>query len=140
MKPTKKIISYSKEGGDESHNLNPIDRLSISITINQRKELKMPWDDDFEAYVSDRKNEKSKENEKMSNLQIGDYVWSTKGCRVNGPTGGRILEFTTWRNYEAAKVRKADMSVKTFLTQNLEKIHRRTFDRRTGVSSLPLKA
>jgi hypothetical protein len=72
-------------------------------------------------------------------LQIGDYVWSKKGCRVNGPTGGRIIDFTTWRDYEAAKVRKADKTVRTFLTKNLKKIHRRTFDRRTGVSSLPLK-
>lgn len=72
-------------------------------------------------------------------LGIGDYVWSSKGCRVNGPTGGRIIEFTKWRGYTAAKVRKADKSVRVFLTQNLDKIHRRTFGRRTGVSSLPLK-
>lgn len=72
-------------------------------------------------------------------LQIGDYVWSEKGCRVQGPTGGRILEFTTWRDYDAVKVRKADKSVRIFLTKNLKKIHRRTFERRTGVSSLPLK-
>lgn len=72
-------------------------------------------------------------------LQVGDYVWSNKGCRVNGPSGGRIVGFTEWRDYEAAKVRKADGSVRTFLTQNLDKIHRRTFGRRTGISSLPLK-
>lgn len=71
-------------------------------------------------------------------LEIGDYVWSTKGCRVNGPTGGRIIGWTTWRDYPAARVRKADKSVVTFLEKNLTKIHRRTFDRRTGVSSLPL--
>jgi len=72
-------------------------------------------------------------------FNIGDYVWSNKGCRVNGPTGGRIIEFTTWRDYDAVKVRKADKTVRLFLTHNLEKIHRRTFGRRTGVSSLPLK-
>ena len=71
-------------------------------------------------------------------LNVGDYVWSKKGCRVNGPTGGRIIGFTEWRDYPAAKVRKADLSVHVFLTKNLNKIHRRTFDRRTGVSSLPL--
>lgn len=97
----------------------------------------MPWDDDFEAYASDRKK-KNKENV-MQELQIGDYVWSSKGCNVNGPTGGRILEFTTWRDFEAVKVRKANKSVHIFLLKNLTKIHRRTFERRTGVSSLPLK-
>lgn len=71
-------------------------------------------------------------------LEIGDYVWSKKGCRVNGPTGGRVVGFTTWRDYDATKVRKADKSVRIFLTKNLEKIHRRTFGRRTGVNSLPL--
>jgi len=81
--------------------------------------------------------EKSKGENNM--LEIGDYVWSNKGCRVNGPTGGRIIGFTEWRSYPAAKVRKADKSVRTFLLKNLDKIHRRTFDRRTGVSSLPLK-
>jgi len=72
-------------------------------------------------------------------INVGDYVWSKKGCRVNGPTGGRVLTFTTWRNYNAVTVRKADFSVRVFLTKNLSKIHRRTFGRRTGVSSLPLK-
>ncbi len=72
-------------------------------------------------------------------LEIGDYVWSSKGCRAQGPTGGRIIDFTTWRDYDAVKVRKADKSVRIFLTKNLTKIHRRTFERRTGVSSLPLK-
>lgn len=72
-------------------------------------------------------------------LGIGDYVWSSKGCRVNGPTGGRIIEFTKWRHYTAANVRKADNTVHVFLTKNLKKIHRRTFGRRTGVNSLPLK-
>lgn len=72
-------------------------------------------------------------------LNVGDYVWSSKGCRVNGPTGGRIIDFTYWSGYPAAKVRKSDKSVRVFLTKNLSKIHRRTFGRRTGVSSLPLK-
>jgi hypothetical protein len=72
-------------------------------------------------------------------INVGDYVWSEKGCRVNGPTGGRVLSFTTWRDYDARVVRKADLSVRVFLTKNLNKIHRRTFGRRTGVSSLPLK-
>lgn len=72
-------------------------------------------------------------------LRVGDYVWTEKGCRVNGPTGGRIVGETTWRDYDAFKVRKADGTVRTFLAKNLTKIHRRTFDRRTGVSSLPLK-
>ena len=72
-------------------------------------------------------------------LEKGSYVWSKKGCRVNGPTGGRIVGFTTWRNYEAAKVKKADKSVRIFLLKNLTPISRRTFGRRTGVSSLPLK-
>jgi hypothetical protein len=72
-------------------------------------------------------------------FSIGDYVWSSKGCRVNGPTGGRVIGFTEWSGYPAAKVRKADKSVRVFLTKNLKKIHRRTFGRRTGVNSLPLK-
>ena len=72
-------------------------------------------------------------------ISIGDYVWSEKGCRVNGPTGGRVLDFTKWRNYDAVTVRKADLTVRVFLTKNLNIIHRRTFGRRTGVSSLPLK-
>ncbi|GAG66880.1 unnamed protein product [marine sediment metagenome] len=71
-------------------------------------------------------------------LEKGSYVWSKKGCRVSGPSGGRILGFTTWRNYDAAQVRKADGSTRIFLTKNLTKISRRTFGRRTGVSSLPL--
>lgn len=71
-------------------------------------------------------------------LNIGDYVWSNKGCNINGPTGGRILEETTWKDFDAYRVRKADKSVRTFLAQNLIKISRRTFGRRTGVSSLPL--
>ncbi len=96
----------------------------------------MPWDDDFEAYASSRKKEKQGENVM---LQLGDYAWSKKGCRVNGPTGGRIIGFTTWRDYEAVRIRKADKSVSTFLLKNLDKIHRRTFQRRTGVSSLPMK-
>lgn len=75
----------------------------------------------------------------MSNLNIGDYVWSKKGCRVKGPSGGRIVGWTQWRGYSAARVRKADKSVVTFLEKNLTKIHRRTFGRRTGVSSLPLQ-
>jgi hypothetical protein len=72
-------------------------------------------------------------------LEKGSYVWSKKGCRVGGPSGGRILSFTTWREYDAAKVRKADGSVRVFLTKNLSNISRRTFGRRTGVSSLPLR-
>jgi hypothetical protein len=71
-------------------------------------------------------------------LEVGDYVWSNKGCKVNGPTGGRIIAESAWRDYDAYKVRKADMSVHIFLAKNLEKISRRTFGRRTGVSSLPL--
>jgi hypothetical protein len=71
-------------------------------------------------------------------INVGDYVWSKKGCRVNGPTGGRVLKFTTWRDYDAVTVRKSDSTVRVFLIKNLDKIHRRTFGRRTGVSSLPL--
>jgi len=71
-------------------------------------------------------------------LEKGSYVWSKKGCRVQGPTGGRILGFTTWRDFPAAQVRKADGSTRIFLTKNLDVISRRTFGRRTGVSSLPL--
>lgn len=71
-------------------------------------------------------------------LEIGKYVWSKKGCRVGGPSGGRILSFTTRGQYEAARVRKSDGSVRIFLTKNLNTISRRTFGRRTGVSSLPL--
>lgn len=94
----------------------------------------MPWDDDFEAYASNRKKTKSKEKIIMYNLEIGDYAWSNKS-----PTGGRILEETYFRNYAAFKVRKADTTVRVFLAKNLTRISRRTFGRRTGVSSLPMK-
>jgi hypothetical protein len=108
------------------------------VKNSSSKENKMPWDDDFEAYASNRKSKKrTKENCIM--LQIGDYAWSNKGCRTQGPTGGRILEFTTHGGRKAARIRKADKSVRTFLLSNLTKIHRRTFERRTGVSSLPMK-
>jgi len=70
-------------------------------------------------------------------INVGDYVWSNKGR--NGETGGRVIGLTTWKNYDAAKVRKADKSVRVFLEQNLTKISRRTFGRRTGVNSLPLR-
>jgi len=73
-------------------------------------------------------------------LRVGDYVWSNKGCRVNGPSGGRIIGYTQWRDFDAVKVRKANGNVATFLLKNLDRIHRRTFGRRTGVNSLPLKA
>lgn len=75
----------------------------------------------------------------MYSLEVGDYAWSSKGCKVNGPTGGRIVEETTWRNFDAFKVRKADGKVRIFLAKNMKKISRRTFGRRTGISSLPLK-
>ena len=65
-------------------------------------------------------------------LEIGKYVWSNKGCRVAGPTGGRILEFTTFRGFDAARVKKADGTTRTFLVKNLDTISRRTFGRRTG--------
>lgn len=72
-------------------------------------------------------------------LDIGDYVWTEKGSKASGPTGGRIIGFTTWRNYSAMKVKKANGNVRTFLAQNLNKISRRTFGRRTGVNSLPIR-
>jgi hypothetical protein len=72
-------------------------------------------------------------------LEKGSYVWSKKGCRVQGPTGGRIVKFTTWRDYDAAQVKKADGTKRIFLLKNLTEISRRTFGRRTGVSSLSLK-
>jgi hypothetical protein len=71
-------------------------------------------------------------------LEIGKYVWSKKGCRVNGPSGGRVLSFTTRGWYDAVRVRKSDGTVRIFLAKNLKVISRRTFGRRTGVSSLPL--
>jgi len=72
-------------------------------------------------------------------LNIGDYVWTKKGSRSAGPTGGRIVGFTTWKDYSAVKVKKANGHVRTFLEHNLNKISRRTFGRRTGVNSLPLR-
>jgi hypothetical protein len=72
-------------------------------------------------------------------LKRGKYVWSEKGCRVAGPTGGRILSFTSWREYEAARVKKSNGTICTFLCKNLKVISRRTFGRRTGVSSISLK-
>ncbi|MHA1815239.1 MAG: hypothetical protein ACTSX1_04485 [Candidatus Heimdallarchaeaceae archaeon] len=72
-------------------------------------------------------------------LNIGDYVWTEKGRRSVGPTGGRIVGFTTWRDYGAVKVKKANGNIRTFLEQNLNTISRRTFGRRTGVNSIPLR-
>jgi hypothetical protein len=88
--------------------------------------------------VNQKNQKQKKENSIM--LNVGDYVWSKKGSRLSGPTGGRIVGKTMWCNYNAFKVRKANGNVRAFLAQNLRPISRRTFGRRTGVSSLPLKA
>jgi hypothetical protein len=72
-------------------------------------------------------------------LEIGSYVWSEKGCRVQGPTGGRIMSFSMWRDFQAALVKKANGKVHIFLEKNLDQISRRTFGRRTGVSSISMK-
>ena len=64
-------------------------------------------------------------------LQIGTYAWSEKTG-----SGGRIIGLQGSK----ARVRAADRKIRIFSTKNLTGISRRTFGRRTGVSSLPLKS
>ncbi len=57
----------------------------------------------------------------MGYFKIGDKVMTTKGCRIKGPSGGTIIDFSMWRDFKSAKIRKEDGTIKIYLVKNLYK-------------------
>ena len=51
---------------------------------------------------------------RRSKLKVGDHVYTTKGCRIDGPSEGYILGFTMYSNslgnFPGAKVNKDRLS------------------------------
>lgn len=58
---------------------------------------------------------------KIEELKVGDEVFTKKGCRMVGPTGGVIIGWSKWKDYDAAMVKKYDGRISQFLVKNLYK-------------------
>ena len=51
---------------------------------------------------------------------VGSMVRTTKGCRFQGPSGGEVVKYGTWRDYIGVWVRKAGTDkVRMYLAKNL---------------------
>jgi len=57
-----------------------------------------------------------------SALKPGDFVRTTKGCRINGPFSGTIVSIGhKWGRYPAVKVRKQSGKIVLCLQKNIVK-------------------
>ena len=59
----------------------------------------------------------------MYDFKVGDEVMTRKGCRIQGPSGGRILGFCMFNGYKAARIIKYNGQKRVFLIHNLYKVH-----------------
>jgi hypothetical protein len=53
-------------------------------------------------------------------IKIGDTVTTNKGCRISKKKAkGKVIGFTTWRQYEAVKIKKHNGKIVIILLQNI---------------------
>lgn len=55
--------------------------------------------------------------------KIGSRVRTTKGCRINGPSSGKVVGYGWWREYQGVRVLKdSDGTTRLFLLKNLVEV------------------